>query len=347
MEPRWSCVCCALPEHLVRYAHAKSGDGDHSSAQEHEATTAALRSKRHVKRSAPTQDDCGLRAIYDAGSAKKLPGVLARAEGGRRVHDAVVNDAYRNIGITLDFFHKVLGRHSLDGNGIGVKASVHFGKQYPNAMWTGREMLFGDGDGVQILGFAHSLDIVGHELTHAVTHHSVRRGLGVVRRNGKVNLEGEAGALNESFSDVFASMITQWHRKQDVESASWLVGEGVLAPHVGRAVRSLKDPGNPRLTYPEDNQVGSMDGYVEGGDSHVNSGIANRAFYLAARKLGGNSWEQLGAVWYRALQMLVHDATFRDAAVACGEAAASLHGVGSPAQRAVLHGWRRVGVLLS
>lgn len=339
---RWACVCCALPARLVRHVHAVAGHAGEAAAEAHEKTTADLRASRHARR---RSHDAARREIYDAGGGKKLPGVVARVEGQRAVGDRVVNDAYRNIGVTLDFFRKVLGRDSLDDKGMGVRAAVHFGREFPNAMWTGREMLFGDGDGVNILGFANALDIVGHELAHAVTQNCVHRGLGVVKSGGQVNLVGQAGALNESFSDVFASLIKQWHGKQTTKEASWLVGEGVLAPHVGRAVRSLKDPGNARHTYPDDNQAKDMRGYEEGADAHTNSGIPNHAFYLAATRLGGHAWEQLGPVWYQALGALKHDASFRDAAQATGEAAARLHGAGSAAQRAVVAAWTRVGVL--
>jgi Zn-dependent metalloprotease len=34
---------------------------------------------------------------------------------------------------------------------------------------------------------------------------------------------------------------------------------------------------------------------------HINSGIPNKAFYLAATKLGGYSWDVAGKIWYDTL----------------------------------------------
>jgi Zn-dependent metalloprotease len=341
---RWSCVCCALPQRLVRHVEAKAGRT--ANVRAHEQTSAALRAQRHraaVQTPPASGSGAAQRAIHDAGGAQRLPGRLVRAEGAPAVADRTVNLAYDNIGRTLDFYREVLGRNSLDGHGMAVAASVHFGHAYPNAMWNGQEMLFGDGDGEHIRGFAQSLDIVAHELTHAVTQHTVRGGLGIVHRDGHPDLVGEAGALNESFSDVFASAIQQWHGGQDVHQASWLVGEGVLAPHVGHAVRSLKDPGNTRLTYDDDNQAKDMSGYVEGGDAHVNSGIPNRAFYLAAKTIGGHAWEHAAPIWYEALHHLGARATFRDAAAATAGAAAKLFGARQA--HAVRAAWTEVKVL--
>jgi len=335
---RLRCVCCALPRRVLEHAGL---------AHQHEATQ-RLRSTRHsheVDPQAAAGNGKRERFVFDAAGTEALPGVLARAEGAAAVRDAAVNEAYENVGITLDFFAKVYGRDSLDARGMDVKASVHWGTQFANAMWTGRQMLFGDGDGLQVRGFTHCLDIVAHELTHAVTQHAVRGGLGVVKRQGKLDLAGEAGALNESISDVFASLVKQWHRKQDVEHADWLVGEGVLAPHVGRAVRSLKAPGDRRQTYGGDDQARDMSGFVAGGDVHANSGIPNHAFYLAASELAGHAWEHAGRIWYDAVPRLKAKATFVDAAHATAESAARLFGTASREQHAVQSAWRKTGVI--
>jgi Zn-dependent metalloprotease len=333
---------------VLQHVASRAG-GEHARrlARHHE-TTERLRSERHsqaIDLRAAAKNGKRERFIFDAAGLQALPGTLVRPEGARATHDAAVDEAYENVGITLEFFSKVFGRDSLDGQAMDVHASVHWGEQFPNAMWTGTQMLFGDGDGVHVRGFAHCLDIVAHELSHAVTQHSVRGGLGIVRRRGKLDLAGEAGALNESISDVFASLVKQWHRKQDVNQADWLVGEGVLAPELGRAVRSLKAPGNRRETYGADDQARDMAGFVAGGDVHANSGIPNRAFYLAAHALGGHAWDHAGRIWYEAVSALKPRSTFVDAAHATGQAAARLFGTASRQQHAVLAAWQKVGVL--
>lgn len=352
MVSRMRCGCCALPPRLLQHVAAKAAEPHRPRIAEHHAASATIRSLRRARAdevaAAPPPARAaarGRRTVFDAGGKEKLPGRLVRREGAPPVADAAVNQAYENVGITLAFFSEVFGRDSLDGRGMKVDASVHYGDRFSNAMWTGREMIFGDGDGIHILGFAQSLDIVAHELAHAVTQHSVRGGLGERRRGGKIALAGDAGALDESFSDVFATLVKQWHTGEDVRRADWLVGEGVLAPHIGRAVRSLKEPGNPRVTYEADDQPRDMRGYVPGGDVHTNSGIPNHAFYLAARALGGRAWEHAGPIWYRALHALKPRATFRDAAQATIAAAAELFGARSKERGAVERAWRQVHVL--
>lgn len=349
---RWQCGCCALPSHVLKHVASKTDDPeDRRRVLGHARHSARLRAERPgVAATAPRPAKSralpkGARLVYDAYHSEDVPGRLVRAEGGRAVRDRMVNDAYRNIGITLDFYARVFKRSSLDNRGMQVRASVHYRDRYPNAMWSGREMLFGDGDGIGILGFAHCLDIVAHELTHAVVQHSVRGGLGDLDPSAKIVLGGQAGALNESFCDVFASMVKQWHGQQNVGKADWLVGVGVLAPGIGAAVRSLSDPGNDELTYSGDHQVKHMSGYVRRGSVHANSGIASHAFYLAATALGGYSWERVGQVWYRALQDLHSRSTFRQAAKATIEQAGKLFGPSSKERDAVLQGWQAVGVV--
>ena len=338
------CACCALPARVLEHVAAKSGDPN--AARRDQAMSERIRAQRNMVEQRPQAAATGRRErfVYDAGGGERLPGRLARAEGAAAVPDAAVNEAYDNVGITLQFFSQVFGRDSLDGRGMDVTASVHFGQRYRNALWNGKQMLFGDGDGVHIGGFTRSLGIVAHELTHAVTQHAVAGGLGVVMRQGKPDLAGEAGALNESICDVFASLAKQWHAKQDVRAADWLVGEGILAPALGHAIRSLADPGNPARTYEGDHQVAHMARYVRGGDPHANSGIANHAFFLFARSLGGHAWERAGRVWYESIPLLHAKATFADAAKATLQVAAQLFGAASEEQRAVRGAWAKVGV---
>lgn len=345
----WQCVCCALPRRVLEHIAKKAGDHQHAArmAADHEISQ-HVRAVRHEHRETdmrPPAGGSGRRFVYDAGQRlDRLPGRLVRKEGAKATRDRSVNEAYENVGITLDFFRQVFKRKSLDGKDMDVGASVHFGDRWSNAMWNGEQMLFGDGDGTHILGFTQSLDIVAHELTHAVTQHTVGA-LGVTWSDGMPALVGESGALNESISDVFASMVKQWHGKVKAQDADWLLGQGVLAPGIGKAVRSLEEPGKKKVTYGGDNQVWRMKDFRKKADVHRNSGIANHAFYLAATELGGYAWERAGKIWYFALPQLKADARFADAAKATLKTAADLFGSDSREQRAVRKAWQKVGVL--
>jgi len=276
------------------------------------------------------------RDVFDAHNKSTLPGKLVLEEGGKPSSDQAVNQAYDGAGTTYDFYHEVLQRNSVDNKGLRLDSTVHYQKQYNNAFWNGQQMVYGDGDGKLFLGFTGALDVIAHELTHGVTQYAVPGGL---------VYDGQSGALNESISDVFGSVVKQWHLKQSVDQADWLIGAGIMAPSVGKALRSMADPGNKDLTWSGDDQPKDMSGYVDGGDVHTNSGIPNHAFYAAAIALKGNSWDKAGPIWYKALPLLTPNATFADMAKATMQAATLLYGDGSAEVNAVQAAWKVVGVL--
>lgn len=352
MNARYGCVCFAVPKKLLRHL-ADTSQGEHRDLlmqQVHHSTQ--LRGQRAAasggKAPAPKRGAKLLhRQVFNAAGQTQLPGKLLRDEDDPPTHDKIANQAYENIGIALQFFASVLGRDSVDGKGLRIDATVHYGFGFANAMWTGEQMIVGDGDGQHVSNLAGSLGIIAHEFSHGVSQHLVKGGLGVVQRAGQPpSLQGEAGALNESFSDVCASMIKQWHAGQDVEAADWLLGEDILAPHAGKAIRSLKAPGNTRLTWREDDQISDYRRYRPTQEAHAASGIANHAFYLAAMELGGKSWETLAPVWFKGFDKLRARATFLDAAHATVDVAAALGGKGCAAHKAVKAAWKKVNVLV-
>lgn len=288
----------------------------------------------------PTTPD---RTISDAAGRESLPGRVIRREGDEPVGDVAANEAYDGLGATYRLFAEAFGRASIDGAGLPLLATVHYGTAYDNAFWDGAQMVFGDGDGEVFGRFTASLSVIGHELAHGVTQYSAA-----------LNYQGQSGALNESISDVFGALVEQHARGQSSAEASWLIGEGLFTDQVeGDALRSMKAPGT---AYDDDilgrdPQPAHMDDFVEttddNGGVHLNSGIPNRAFYLAASKLRGNAWETAGPIWYDTIMgELAADATFRDFAVATATAAAARHGASSPEHRAVLEAWSTVGIAI-
>jgi Zn-dependent metalloprotease len=209
-----------------------------------------------------------------------------------------------------------------------------------NAFWDGDEMTFGDGDGRVFVGFARSLDVVAHELGHGVTQFDV----GLVYRS-------QSGALNEHYSDVWGSAITQFAEGTDAGSADWLIGDEVLAPGLeGQALRSMKAPGtaydNPLMG--KDPQPDHMRDYYAGPDDnqgvHINSGIPNRAFCLTSIEIGT---DQAAAIWYLAQRDLTPNADFNDAVTAIIAAAATRESAGlapAGAKRSVRQSFARVGL---
>jgi Zn-dependent metalloprotease len=103
----------------------------------------------------------------------------------------------------------------------------------------------------------------------------------------------------------------------------------------------------------KDRQPAHMRNYVrtyeDNGGVHINSGIPNRAFYLAATNLGGFAWERAGRIWYATLRdsQLRPNTGFKRFARLTVENAGRLHGVNSVEQKAVREGWREVGIPVS
>ncbi len=350
MNARYCCVCFAVPQKLLRHLADNSDDEHRQMLLDQVEQSSKLRGARAATVKKPLLAKTGAkllhRQVFDAKGQTFLPGKLLRDEDDPPTKDKIANEAYENIGIALKFFSEVLGRDSVDGKGLRIDASVHYGYSFANAMWTGEQMIVGDGDGRNVKNLAGSLGIIAHEFSHGISQHMVKGGLGVVQVPGQPPaLKGEAGALNESFSDVCASMIKQWHAGEDVKAADWLMGEDILAPQAGKAVRSLKDPGNRKLTWKEDDQIKDYRQFKATDDAHKGSGVGNHAFYLAATELGGHCWETLGAVWYRGFDKLRARSTYLDAAHATVEVAAALHGKGSNTHKAVKSAWKKVNVL--
>lgn len=351
MKQRYGCVCFAVPKRLLAQLANEDDDPQHCNLLRSQVDhSSRLRAQRAVCSQLGPQAQRGkkllARRVFDAQGQTLLPGKLLRDEDDPPISDPDADMAYENVGVAMQFFKEVLGRDSVDGKGMRIDACVHYGFRFANAMWTGEQMIVGDGDGRHIHGLAHSLGIIAHEFVHGVTQHIVRGGLGVVEvSGGPPALKGEAGALNESFSDVFASMIKQWHAGQEVAQADWLLGEDILAPGAGRAIRSLKDPGNNRLTWRNDDQIKDYRRYKPTDPAHKASGIPNHAFYLAAMRLGGKSWETLGRIWLKAFDRLRVRGTFLDAAHYTLDVAATLHGKRSEAHDAVKAAWKKVNVL--
>ena len=277
--------------------------------------------------------------IHTANNGSELPGDPVRSSGEPESGDVAVDEAYAGTEASVDLFRTVFSRDSYDGRGAPVVVTVHYGKNYDNAFWDGRQLVFGDGDGTVFERFTKPIDVLAHEFTHAVTQYT-----------SGFTYEGQSGALNESVSDVFAALVKQRVLGQGAADADWLIGEGIFRPTVnGRALRSMSEPGTAYddPVVGKDPQVGAMVDYVEttedNGGVHINSGIPNRAFHLAATALGGNSWDQAGPVWYAALTGGLGPSTdFATFAQATVDAAAALFD--DAVRTAVADAWETVGV---
>jgi Zn-dependent metalloprotease len=342
-----TCRCCAfLPPYIIR----RLGDSDvpelrriafdtHGVDTATRATREFAPSKMMGRHAMP---GVGYRRkVYDMeGADRPLPGVLRRSENGPVSDDPVVNEAFDASGITYRFYKTVLGRESLDGAGYPLVSSVHYGVNVANAFWNGVQMVYGATDGHYFLPFTRSLAIAAHEMTH-----------GVVNFTSQLAYADETGALNESFCDVMGLAVEHWHHKLSIDDDHWMIGNEIAGPGLGKvagfrsftAEKAYAD--HPVLGT--DPQPKHFNDYVtcteDHGGVHLNSGIANHAFYLAARALGGNLWDRAVPIWYQAFtQGMNPQATFVDAATDTSLAAKRLFG--DAAAHDVAEAWKAVGV---
>jgi Zn-dependent metalloprotease len=341
------CINCITPPHMLKKLLDNPDGRIRDAALRTLLTTSRLRGERNIRgfmasAAAPTH---GRRTVSDCATGTFLPSAtVARTEDGETSTDGSVNRAFDGLGQTRDFYQEVFDRDSLDGRGMRLNGYVHYGEAYNNAFWDGSQMVFGDGDGVLFTDFTESLDVIAHELTHGVTEFTA----GLQYRN-------QSGALNESISDVFGSLVKQWaNNKQTADQADWLIGAEVFTPGVDAdALRSMKAPGQAynSPTLGRDPQPDHMSKYAnmsdDNGGVHINSGIPNKAFYLTAIGIGGYAWEAPGHIWYTALQASGETTDFQEFADTTYLKAGQLYGSESDEQQAVASAWKEVGIRIS
>ena len=227
--------------------------------------------------------------VFNCHNGTTLPGTLVPK--AKTSSDTTAKRAFVEATDVAKFYKELFGRNSIDNAGMGLRSSIHFSVQYNNAFWNGSQMTYGDGDGNIFIDFTKGNDVIGHELTHGVTQHSLA-----------LSYSNQAGGLNESTSDVFGSMFRQWEAKQDVTKADWLIGKEIMGPGaLARGFTCLRDMSNPAAAHCLSPQPTKFSQYHDGMDPHESSGIPNFAFFKAAMAIGGKSWKKAGKVWYEAL----------------------------------------------
>jgi Zn-dependent metalloprotease len=291
--------------------------------------------------------------------------------------DGAIVDAHAGIGFTYDYYAARFNRRGIDDRDRPLRTIIHpadrsnplalpgevLGSFILNAFWcpvcgqsgnTGY-LVFGEGlptrfsTGQQNVNyFAAGFDIVAHEYTHAVTTHS-----------SDLLYFGESGALNEAFSDIMGASAEFYlvASGRSTRPADYILGEDVftaLSPGGREGTRSMSDPLG--YGYPDHYGIRYL-GLGDNGGVHINSSIANHAFYLAieggthrtsglsVQGVGAANREQIERVFYRGFTaFLTPSATFAQARQATLRAASELYGDSSPAVRAVSQAWTAVGV---
>ncbi len=252
--------------------------------------------------------------------------------------DEVANDAHYSAQVTFDLFDQDLGYTGVDGDSMALINIVHVGNGLVNAFWNGSWASYGDGSGTWTP--LTSLDVVGHEFTHGVTGNTA----GLIYMN-------ESGALNESFSDIFGTMV---EFKGDLATADYLIGEDFDGASDG--FRNMMNPNaddNPDTYQGDYWEFGAFDN----GGVHINSGVQNFWFYLLAEGGSGTNDDNFNynvmplgqdtasLIAFRNLRYyLTESSQFIDARRGSVLAAEDLFGECSFQSEQTKNAWRAVGV---
>jgi Zn-dependent metalloprotease len=272
--------------------------------------------------------------VYDAKQTFNLPGAPVANPGNAA--DLTAKRAFDETTAVAKFYKDVFNRNSIDNQGMTMMSSVHYGQSYNNAMWDGSQMIYGDGDSQIFIDFTNGNDVIGHELTHGVTQHSLQ-----------LDYSDDAGGLNESMSDCFGSMFRQWQKGEDADSADWLIGSDIMgAAAKAKGYTCLRDMANPAAKHSLAPQPTQYDQITPGMDPHYSSGPPNLAFYTACTTLGGKSWEKIGQVWYKSLTGFGPTPQMKMKAFAdrTRQVASTDYGSDPAVGAAVAKGWTAVGL---
>lgn len=253
--------------------------------------------------------------------------------------DEAATDAFWGAEATYDYYLERFNRKSFDNNGAKMLMYLHYNVNFFNAFWNGDYTVFGDGENEPLT----SIDVVGHEFTHAVTQYTA-----------DLNYYSESGALNESFSDIFGTAI-EFYKLGGTGDASWLVGQGSFT------IRSMADPnlfGDPD-TYEGKYWVNTnpCNDFWDNCGVHTNSGVQNFWFYLLSEGGSGTNdhgedynvtaigIDKAAQIAYRNLSTyLTPNSDYDDARWFSIQAAIDLYGEDSPESQAVQNAWHAVGL---
>jgi len=257
-------------------------------------------------------------------------------------HDPIAIGAHWGAEQVYNYYLDTFNRNSFDNAGADVISVVHYGEDLVNAYWNGVTMTYGDGNG-NTWDALSSLDIIAHEFTHGVTEYNGTGGL--------IYLD-ESGALNESFSDIFGTVVEFLYHP---DGGDWLVGEDFDLAHQN----GFRNMENPNLMNHPKTYLGLhwFDGAGDNGGVHINSSVQNYWFYLLAN--GGSGTNEFGhtydispigmdkaanIAYYNLTHFLLPNSTYQDAKDGAINSALILYPNDQSVQDAVVDAWCAVGL---
>lgn len=250
-------------------------------------------------------------------------------------NDQAATDAHFGAEATYDFYKQTFNRNSVDDNGYKLLSYVHYSTNYVNAFWDGTQMTYGDGQVSQGFNIMTALDVCGHEITHGVVQNTANLG------------NGEAGALNEAFADIFGTSV-EWFARPTQHD--WFMGKDISTTGT-----PLRDMSNPNSQQQPDTYQGTY--WDANGEVHKNNGPCIYWFYLLSvggsgtndksqtYNVNGITMAKAEAIAYRALSVYMTPSTdYAAVRNYCIQAAKDLYGSCSNEVIETTNAWYAVGV---
>ena len=255
--------------------------------------------------------------------------------------DEVATDAHWGAELAYDYFSQTYNWRSYDNQDAAIFAYVHYDSSSANAFWDGFSMFFGDGTpNSSVTSPLTDLEILGHEFTHGIVQHSA-----------DFSNTGEPAFLNESFCDIFGTILESQGRPNNW---NWIVGDQVTANGMG--IRNLEDPKihDQPDTYLGEHWTIPIDVWL---GPHHYSTVQGKWFQLLTA--GGSGTNDLGdsyavngigltasaAIAFRTLTVyLSPTSNYADSRFYSIQAARDLFGDCSPEMTETIHAWYAVGV---
>jgi len=161
---------------------------------------------------------------------------------------------------------------------------------WANACSGGNTLSFGEGDGSSTTSFASDLDTIAHEFAHSLTGAKVGWGASY----------GEAGSLNEAYSDIFGEFCDT--------TREWQIGTDMYLNNTGKNTSKKKTYYLRDLTKEDFNLYTAS--YYNDIEPHAGSRLISHVAYLM--HYYGVADSDAMRIWYTSLDYLTSTASFAD-----------------------------------
>jgi bacillolysin len=258
---------------------------------------------------------------YTANGGSTLPGTFLcnQSDPNCAAGDSHAKAAHKYAIGTYNLYATQYGRNSIDNHGMTIVSSVHYCEgflcPYPNAFWSGTQMVYGDA-----YGFPLADDVVAHELTHGVTQYE-----------SNLFYYYQSGAINESFSDLWGEYYDQTNSLgTDTAGVKWQIGEDISG------LGTIRDMSNPPA-FGDPDKMSSANYFKDEDDNggvHHNSGVNSKAVFLMVdggtfngKTVSALGWTKTAAIYYEVnTNLLSSGADYSDLYYALQQACSNLIG---------------------